>query len=137
MAKSYISMKYDEFTEKFNRFFIHKKKVKALENYATVQEFEGAKYIRLLKELLKDGFLDSEEERFLEYQIKKAEIDAFTWSHKTKWLKREMQRLEAARNKKPDAQIYIPFDKPLPMPNMKFPVGFPLSPEKSINIARI
>lgn len=108
MAKSYLSLKYQEFKYKFSSYFIHKKKLKALENYSEVVDFEGSKYIRILKELLRDGFLDQEEERFLDHQVRKAEIDAFSWCHRTKWLKTEMKRLSGARMQPKDNQLYMP-----------------------------
>ncbi len=138
MAKSYISLKYEELKQKFNGFWIHRKKVKALENYASVSEFEGSKYIRMLKELLADGFLDQEEERFLEHQIKKAEIDVFSWCHRTRWLKEEMGRMSAAKRRKVSPQIYMEFPEgfPVKIPEMNFPVAAYL-PSSTQQVARL
>jgi hypothetical protein len=116
MAKSYMSMKYEEFKDRFSKFWQHRKKVKALENYSQVNDFPGVKYIPMLKELLADGFLDDEEEKFLEYQIKKAEIDAYSWCYRTKWLKSEMARLSASKAKRPEPQLYFDLDKVAPTP---------------------
>ena len=118
MRKSYFNLKYNEFKSKFSSFFVHRKKVRALENYREATNFEGYKYIGILKELLKDGFLDSEEEHFLDYQIKKAEICAYTWAHKTKWVKNEIVRMRFFAPKKPDRQIYFDFDKPRAQANV-------------------
>lgn len=111
MRKSYFKLKFNEFKDKFSSFFVHRKKVQALENYREAVDFPGAKYIPILNEILKDGFLDQEEESFLNYQIKKAEICAYTWAHKTKWVKSEIVRMKFHTPRKPDKQIYFDFDK--------------------------
>jgi len=112
MRKSYFKLKFNEFKDKFSSFFVHRKKVQALENYKEAVNFPGSKYIPILQEILKDGFLDHEEENFLNYQIKKAEICAYTWAHKTKWVKNEIIRMKFHTPRKPDRQIYFDFDKP-------------------------
>lgn len=112
MRKSYFKLKFNEFKDKFSSFFVHRKKVQALENYQEAVDFPGAKYIPILREILKDGFLDKEEESFLNYQIQKAEICAYTWAHKTKWVKTEILRMKFHTPRKPDRQIYFDFDKP-------------------------
>lgn len=121
MKKNYIGVKFEEFKDKFNRYFLHKKKVRALENYASVHEFAGARFINMIKEILNTGFLDDKEEAFLEHQIEKAEIDALTWSHKTRWLKQEMKRVAAESGspmmaKKPVyQQMMFPYDDMRPI----------------------
>lgn len=110
MTKSYFAMKYEELKEKFNNFFLHKKKVKALENYAEATDFPGKKYIRILKELLVDGFLDDKEEAFLNHQIEKCELDYLSWSHRTKWLKSEIRRLRMSADEADIKQLYFPID---------------------------
>lgn len=138
MAKRYLGLKYEDFKNSFNKFFLHKKKVRALENYGSVKEFEGRKYIPILKELLQDGFLDEKEEEFLEYQICKAEIDALSWAHKTPWIKREMDRLAKAGDafKRPVTQLYIDFDKLPSIPNIGMPIPGMQRKAPAIRVAR-
>jgi hypothetical protein len=109
----YLQSKYEQFKAQFNIYFQHTKKVKALENYAEVAHYSGAKYIRILKELIKDGFLEPEEETFLNYQLKKTEINYLFWSHKTKLLKKEMRRIAKSKvSLLAPKQLYFDIDKP-------------------------
>jgi hypothetical protein len=108
MARNYINLKYDEIREKFRVFCVHRKKIKALENFSEVKRFPGSKYISILKELIKDGFLEREEAEFLEYQLEKAECNFYIWNHKTKWVKSQILRAKTVR--KPSMQLTLPLD---------------------------
>lgn len=122
MKKSYISLKFEQFKNKFNSHFLNRKKVRALENFAKVVNFSGAKYIRLLKELIEDGFLDEKEESFLDYQIEKAEIDAYFWAHRTPSLKLEMERRSKQQVAVEDLQLKFAFERAERAISAKVPV---------------
>jgi hypothetical protein len=114
MSKSYFSLKLDQFKEKFYNFICHKKKVKALENLSSCRRFANWNYIQLLKQCLNAGFLEDEEEKFLDHMIQKnfKELEYLTWSHKTKWLKAQMADLSSRFVPAPkQEQIYMPFDR--------------------------
>lgn len=112
MAKNYISMKLDEFKQKFKSFLLHKKKVKALENYAACHCNVKRGWVQLLRECLNCGFLEPKEEEFLDHMINKThlEIEYLTWCHRTKWLKSHMQELAGEMMQK-NEQIMIDFSK--------------------------
>lgn len=124
MAKKYFRQGFEFLRDQYRRFWVHKKKVRALENFAEANFFEGQKYIPILKEILSDGFLDEEEEKFLDHQIQKVQIDALTWAHKTSWVKAEARRLKQAafNSAKHDAQILMPFLNGIPRSTVKVPV---------------
>lgn len=121
MKKSYIHMQANEFKEKYSNYFQHKKKVRALENLNSVQEFEVKHSFSLttIKSFLNDGFLEQEEEKFLDWLLSKYEIDYLEWAYRTKWLKDQMQRIsrknskqkEAQKQKEPVKQLYMDFGK--------------------------
>lgn len=81
--------------EKFKNFFLHKKKLQALENYSCAVPFQHKDYLLLIKRCMADGFLGEKEADFLCYMIEKYEVNFLDWSHKTKWLKGEIERLAA------------------------------------------
>lgn len=85
--------KTDELQRKFYNLVGHKKKVKALENYSEVGTFKHNDYLLLLRKCISEGFLGEVEADFLTYMIKKYDVNFLDWSHKTKWLKEEIERL--------------------------------------------
>lgn len=113
MSKSYFSLKLDQFKEKFCNFLKHKKKVTALENLSSCKKFANWNYIQLLKQCLNAGFLEEEEEKFLDHMIQKnfQELEYLAWTHKTKWLKATMADLSARFNAPKEHQLYMPLDK--------------------------
>jgi len=84
--------------EKFKDFFTHKKKFQALENYSTAVPFQHKDYLFLIKKCMADGFLGEKEAEFLCYMIEKYQVNFLDWSHKTKWLKGEIERLSSHYN---------------------------------------
>jgi len=61
-----------------------------------------------------DGFLGEEEAKFLSYMVEKyfSEQNFLDWTHKTKWLKGEIQRLsDHYRKPKPFQQDMFDFSK--------------------------
>lgn len=139
MRKSYINLKYQEFKEKFNNFFIQKKKVKAIENFTSVADLpvevtkKVGRHISYIKDVMNEGFLDNEEETFLNHIIAKLEIDAFSWAHKTKYIKAEMARMMEARRPVKEYQMMFPIDRLTPAVNV--PVEL-LVNSKSQKVAR-
>jgi hypothetical protein len=92
-----------EFKNRLKNFIVHRKKLRALENYSECSPFHHKDYLTLIKRCMKDGFLGEEEARFLSFMIQKYEVNFLDWSHRTKWLKSEMQRL--ASNYKEDQPV--------------------------------
>lgn len=106
MVKNYISMKLEQFKDKFDIFSKHRKKVKALENVSSCTAFKHQSYLGLIKECLAEGFLEEQEDAFLEHMLQKYEVNYLDWCYKTKWLKNEMSKL-ASVCKKTSSQIYF------------------------------
>jgi len=105
-----------ELKEKFKNLFKHKKKLRALENYAQVNDFHHKDYLILIKKCLSCGFLGNEEARFLSHMVDTYFMNHsyLDWTHKTPWLKAEMQRLERAYYEKRPKQMEINFFKNVP-----------------------
>lgn len=106
MVKKYLSLKLDQFKQKFDSFWKHRQKLKALENVNSCTNFKHGNYLGLIKECLADGFLEDKEEAFLEHMLQKYEVNYLDWCYKTKWLKNQMQQLASACKKTSD-QLYI------------------------------
>ncbi len=100
-----------EFKEKFKQFFFHKKKLHALENYAQVGTFQHRDYLILIKRCMEGAFLDEKEAEFLCYLAEKyfSKGTYLDWTHKTNWLKNEMERVSRQQRKQQHIQ-YTLFD---------------------------
>lgn len=83
--------------DKFNEFLYHRKKLKALENYASVTNFPHASYLGLIKKCIKDGFLGEKESDFLSYMLDTYQLNFLDWSYRTPWIKEQMAALAAER----------------------------------------
>jgi hypothetical protein len=91
----YLFDKVAQFKEKFKSFFIHKKKLQALENYSECStSFKHKSYLPLMKKCLNDGFLGDKESDFLVYMIERYEVNFLDWCHRTPWLKRKMNNMK-------------------------------------------
>lgn len=97
MRNTHLFDKVSELTEKFKHFFKHKKKLQALENYSEVVPFQHKDYLILIKRCMADGFLGDKEADFLCYMVDTyfSEKNFLDWTHRTKWLKGEINRLSA------------------------------------------
>lgn len=123
MPSQYLFDKVSDLKDKLKNFFTHKKKLKALNTYSEVVPFQHRDYLKLIKKCMADGFLGDKEAEFLCYLLEKYELNYLDWSHKTKWLKEEMNRLERQYNKpRPVQGTFFDLDKPnIPMPeNLAF-----------------
>ncbi len=88
----------EQLQQKFSSAFIHRKKLRALENYSTVAPFQHKNYLEILRQCMSAGFLDETESGFLGHMLKKYEVNFLDWAHRTMWLKGEMKRLNAHYN---------------------------------------
>lgn len=112
MSTLYLFDKVFELKEKFKKFFTHKKKMQALDNYSSVVPFQHKDYLLLIKKCMNDGFLGEKEADFLTYMLEKYEVNFLDWSHKTRWLKGEMARLAAKYQEPQPVQTFMfDFDK--------------------------
>ena len=111
--------KIGELKEKFKCLFVHKTKLKALENYSSAVAFPHKDYLVLIKRCMGNGFLGDKEAEFLSYILERYEINFLDWSHKTKWLKGEISRIKEEDQKKQIEEQLNLFDKPIQSPSRK------------------
>lgn len=104
MSSTYLFDKIPDLKEKFKNFFSHKKKMQALDNYSYCAPFQHRDYLLLIKKCMLHGFLGEKEADFLCYMVEKYAINFLDWSHKTNWLKQEMNKL-ASNFPKPEPKI--------------------------------
>ena len=104
----YISISANKFTEICKNHSRNNKKLRALFNHS---EFKKNKTLHLLKnanEEYKRGFLDDEDERYLNAKIDKLKIDPNTWCYKySKWIKEKLTQTEKTKV----VQLNFPFDE--------------------------
>ncbi len=100
--------------EKFVSFFQSEKKVKAIENFTGGQYFPHKDYLTLIKRCMNDGFLEEKEAGFLDHMLSKYEINYLEWSHRTKWIKEQIEARKAARIT--EIQEAFEFEKPRGLP---------------------
>jgi hypothetical protein len=111
MEKTTFFEKANSLKEKFFSFFQHKKKVRALDNYALCAPFYHQDYLGLIRKCMSQAFLDRQEADFLDHLLAKYEISYLDWAHRTRWLKAQMQELSDQRQRVPEPQIQFNFDK--------------------------
>lgn len=109
MSNTYLFEKVIELKEKFFNLFQHKKKVRALENYSNVAPFHHKKYLRMIESCIDDGFLEEKEAEFLDHMLGKYEVNYLDWSHKTPWLKRQMEVMAEEQESQKIEQFQLPF----------------------------
>lgn len=99
--------KINELKEKFKACNVHKKKVKALQNYnfAVPLPNKEAALFSLVKKCMNYGFLDDVESSFLNHMLDKCGIYYLDWAHKTNWLKTQMKRLAYEHRKEQEVQL--------------------------------
>lgn len=119
MSKSYLFDKVSELKDKFSKFFQHRKKLKALENYSEVGCFQHKNYLTLIKHCMTESFLEEKEADFLDHMLNKYELNYLDWAHRTKWLKSQMAEI-ASETLYGDRQMYIDFNKTASAPKMPF-----------------
>jgi hypothetical protein len=122
MSSGCLLEKIIELKEKFKNCFVHKKKIRALENYSEVAPFAEKEYLQLIKKCAKDRFLSQKAADFLCELIEQYDVNFLDWSHKTRWLKKEMKRLEEVHKKATYVQMnFFDFDKVRPHEQYKVP----------------
>lgn len=106
--KSYLNLAPEKFTELCKNHSRNNKKLRALFNHA---EFKRNKTIHLLKnanEEYKRGFLDDDDERYLNAKLDKLEIDPNSWCYRySKWMKEKLDQTEKTKV----VQLNFPFDE--------------------------
>lgn len=99
--KTYLQLESDKFSTLFKENLVHRKKLIALKNYSFCAPVKNQEQIKLLESCVAQGFLEEEEERFINHMINKyfgSEIEGLVWSHKTKFLKKKMQQIKSQQD---------------------------------------
>lgn len=92
MSRGYLDLSPEEFEKLCRRHIKNNKKIKALFNHS---EYRREKIVHLLKAANEEygrGFLDKEDEKYLEAKLRKLEINANDWCYKTKWVKEQLNK---------------------------------------------
>lgn len=110
MENENLFEKIAELKERFGHFFQHRKKISALENYSSVVKFHHKNYLALIKACMNEGFLGEEESMFLEYILKRYEMNYLDWMHRTKWV-RDRMGIKKPKPKVVPEQMLIDFEK--------------------------
>ncbi len=111
MSSMYLFDKVTELKDKLHQFFQQKKRLSALMNYAEVSPCQHFRYLTLLNNCMNDGFLGDKEADFLNYMVDKYfdNENYLNWSHKTKWLRKEMERKKEVHSKPKENQLVMNF----------------------------
>lgn len=91
---SWLSMQFEKLKEKFLEDLQDRKKIQALEHLAEVRNYRQKNLVKLVAEEYRTGFLEPEEQQFLDYVLSKYKIDYLNWCHKTRALKMEMAKIK-------------------------------------------
>jgi len=107
IRQSYINLSPEKFTELCKKHTRNNKKLRALFNHA---EFRKEKTLHLLKaanEQYKNGFLDEDDEVYLQSKLDKLAIDANSWCYRySKWMKEKLSQKEKTKV----VQLNFPFE---------------------------
>lgn len=111
--------KIDELKLKFDKFFQHRKKMKAVMNYSFLKNLnkKQAELFKCIQICLDLGFLKGSGEAFLDELLKDFDIFYLDWCHRTKWVKEKMQIAPPIKQKKViktrivAEQTYFDFEK--------------------------
>lgn len=107
---------------KFNEFFKHRAKLRALMNYDEAVDYKNHRWITLIQECMKDGFLQDKESEFLDHILSKCEINFLDWNCRTKWVKRQIKKIRLQNTnptpknldlfswKNPAHEVYVPLN---------------------------
>ena len=126
MLVTYLFDEIINLKEKFKNFFTQKKKLYALDNYSSVVPFQHKAYLVLIKKCMNDGFLGETEAGFLCYMLQKYRVNFLDWSHKTPWLKAEMNRIATKYKEKTVLEVqttFVDFDRFFQPKTGNVPVG--------------
>ena len=96
--------------DRFKSFFVHKKKVAALENYASCMPVRYLDELRLIKLCMASRFLTEKGAAFLEEILDEHQLVYLDWAHKTKWLKSQMAARKPKRTADPKQLMLFDLD---------------------------
>ena len=144
MSKAQLYESIVDLKAKFSRAFVHNKKVKSLENYASVaglpllenvpscpMPFKQRKKLQLLRECINEGFLSEKGAEHLSEMVEDYNICVMKWAHKTKWLKAEMEKIRSYQRPVKEAPITLFDYQDIKVPTYVHDSMFPNPPAAS------
>lgn len=110
--KCYITLSQPRLKELYQLHVAHCRKIRALEHakMARHEEFHHDSYIKLIRECLKNEFLDEESVSFIEHLLNRYEIDYRVWAYRSRYVKNQ---ISLARKRKESKQLKMNFNIPL------------------------
>lgn len=99
--------KLDQAKIKFKQLVLIKKKLRALQNFASCSNFEHQDFLLLVEKALAHPNAGDAEFEFLDNLLQRYNVDYLSWSHRTQCLKKEMVRIRRQRCKQPATQQYL------------------------------
>lgn len=119
----YLFDKVSEFTQKFKKSWCDRKKSQALDNYSSIAPFHHKGYLNLIKTCMNEGFLGDKESDFLDYMLDRYNVNFLDWSHRTRWLKKEMAQMASQQPRLPKSeQAFFDWDRQPTVSPVKIPV---------------
>jgi hypothetical protein len=83
----------EKYITNFHKWEINKKKIQALKNYAqTFDAFSDWLSLELAARFFETSYQDPEIEMFLEYLLRKNQINYLDWCYKNRWVKAQFYR---------------------------------------------
>lgn len=98
--QSWLNTPFSKLKEKFLEDLQDKKKIQALLHLSQARNYRQQNLVKLVAQDYKTGFLEPQEQVFLDYVLEKHQIDYLNWCHKTRGTKREMAEMKAKFEKK-------------------------------------
>lgn len=129
-----------ELKERFKNFWNQKKKIKALENYASVAPFHHNKRLLLVKQCMDEGFLDEDDAWYLGKMVDKYfnSENYLDWTHRTRWLKKKMRNMVSENAYQPLQQMTIfDLDKPRQSVTPNVPMEVLAAAQKQVHVGRV
>jgi hypothetical protein len=90
-----VNSVFTNLQNKFRKFLMQRKQLRALRNYSQVGRFQHSGYLNLISKCMDDSFLGEKEADFLSHLVEKYNINVLDWSYKTPWLKTQMRKMAA------------------------------------------
>ena len=114
--KCYKDLNDQDFKNLYEKHIGHCRRIRAIENCSLVKkdEFEHMNYVKLIKECLKNEFIEKESIEYLEYILDRYKIDFRVWAYRSPYVKRQIMDSDLQKQKRQESrQINMNFNVPL------------------------
>lgn len=130
MTSEKIFGKISDLKQKFKNFFQQRKQIAALENYSRVKKFSVAETVVMdtIKFCMKGQFLEEEDNKWIQGKLKRIEINYLDWSHRTRWLKQEIEKRKVDQ---PAPVSHQPYSFDREFPQLQIPIELLIENQKA------